>query len=171
MPVPLYTQTVIALVWDFDRTLIPGNMQDPIFDAYDVDASTFWAEVDGLVDYYNRQGVAIQRDIAYMVAILRARDKPPAARMLVGSAGHCDVVIPEASVSREHVWIQRQGDDYLVEEAGSTNGTFVEKTCLLPGRTHTLQPGDRLTLGNTELTFLDAEGFYVFTKRFLKIKP
>ncbi len=34
MPVPLYTQTVIALVWDFDRTLIPGNMQDPIFEAY-----------------------------------------------------------------------------------------------------------------------------------------
>jgi hypothetical protein len=66
MPVPLHTQTVIALVWDFDRTLIPGNMQDPIFTEYDVDPEMFWDEVDGLVDYYERQGVTIQRDIAYL---------------------------------------------------------------------------------------------------------
>jgi len=70
MPVPLHTQTVIALVWDFDRTLIPGNMQDPIFDRYDVDADTFWGEVDGLVDFYARQGVRIQRDIAYLGHLL-----------------------------------------------------------------------------------------------------
>jgi hypothetical protein len=70
MPVPLYTQTVIALVWDFDRTLIPGNMQDPIFDAYDVDPAVFWAEVDGLVEYYRRQGVRIQRDVAYLGHLL-----------------------------------------------------------------------------------------------------
>jgi len=70
MPVPLYTQTVIALVWDFDRTLIPGNMQDPIFEKYDVDSAVFWAEVDGLVDYYQRQGIRIQRDIAYLGHLL-----------------------------------------------------------------------------------------------------
>ena len=66
MPVPLHTQTVIALVWDFDRTLIPGNMQGPIFDEYDVDPAAFWAEVDGLIDHYQRQGVLIQRDTAYL---------------------------------------------------------------------------------------------------------
>ena len=66
MPVPLHTQTVIALVWDFDRTLIPGNMQGPIFDEYDVDPADFWAEVDGLIDHYQRQGVLIQRDTAYL---------------------------------------------------------------------------------------------------------
>ena len=70
MPVPLHTQTVIALVWDFDRTLIPGNMQDPIFTEYDVDRATFWAEVDGLSDYYSRQGVQIQRDTAYLGHLL-----------------------------------------------------------------------------------------------------
>jgi len=70
MPVPLHTQTVIALVWDFDRTLIPGNMQDPIFDRYGIEAEAFWREVDGLVDYYARQGVRIQRDIAYLGHLL-----------------------------------------------------------------------------------------------------
>ena len=70
MPPPLHTQTVIAFVWDFDKTLIPSNMQDPIFDAYDVDPRAFWDEVDGLVDHYRRQGVAIQRDIAYLGHLL-----------------------------------------------------------------------------------------------------
>ena len=32
VPVPLYTQTVVAFLWDFDRTLIPGNQQDPLFE-------------------------------------------------------------------------------------------------------------------------------------------
>jgi hypothetical protein len=27
MPPPLYTQTVIAFIWDYDRTLIPSNQQ------------------------------------------------------------------------------------------------------------------------------------------------
>ena len=70
MPVPLHTQTVIALVWDFDRTLIPGNMQEPIFDEYDVDPAVFWGEVEGLAGYYERQGVEIQRDTAYLGHLL-----------------------------------------------------------------------------------------------------
>jgi hypothetical protein len=70
MPVPLHTQTVVALVWDFDRTLIPGNMQEPIFDEYDVDPAVFWEEVEGLAGYYERQGVVIQRDTAYLGHLL-----------------------------------------------------------------------------------------------------
>jgi hypothetical protein len=70
MPAPLYTQTVIAFVWDFDKTLIPSNMQDPIFDAYGVDPDDFWNEVEGLVEYYERNGVMIQRDTAYLGHLL-----------------------------------------------------------------------------------------------------
>ncbi len=70
MPAPLYTQTVIAFVWDFDKTLIPSNMQDPIFDAYGVDPDDFWNEVEGLVEYYERNGVIIQRDTAYLGHLL-----------------------------------------------------------------------------------------------------
>ncbi|MCB1247418.1 MAG: haloacid dehalogenase-like hydrolase [Acidimicrobiia bacterium] len=70
MPAPLYTQTIVAFVWDFDRTLIPSNMQDPIFDEYGVDPNVFWAEVDGLADYYARSGVTIQKDLVYLNHLL-----------------------------------------------------------------------------------------------------
>lgn len=70
MPPPLYTQTVIAFVWDFDKTLIPSNMQDPIFEEYGVDPDEFWREVEGLVDYYESAGVIIQRDTAYLGHLL-----------------------------------------------------------------------------------------------------
>lgn len=70
MPVPLHTQTVVAFIWDFDRTLIPDNMQGPIFAAYDVDEAAFWAEVAGLPEYYAKQGVAVDRDTVYLGHLL-----------------------------------------------------------------------------------------------------
>ncbi|MEE9297530.1 MAG: HAD family hydrolase [Acidimicrobiia bacterium] len=70
MPVPLYTQTVVAFLWDFDRTLIPGNQQDPLFAAYGVAEADFWREVDGLQEFYERRGVSISRDSAYLLHIL-----------------------------------------------------------------------------------------------------
>ena len=70
MPAPLYTQTVIAFIWDFDRTLIASNMQDPIFARYGVDPAEFWSEVDGLTEHYEQSGVVIQRDLAYLGHLL-----------------------------------------------------------------------------------------------------
>jgi hypothetical protein len=70
MPVPLYTQTVIAFLWDYDRTLIPGNQQEPLFAAYGIEEAEFWREVDGLSEYYRRRGIGISRDSAYLLHML-----------------------------------------------------------------------------------------------------
>jgi len=70
MPVPLHTQTVIAFIWDFDRTLIPDNMQWPIFEEYGVDEAVFWREVDGLVDFHRAHGEVMGRGLAYLIHIL-----------------------------------------------------------------------------------------------------
>lgn len=70
MPVPLHTQTVIAFIWDFDRTLIPDNMQGPIFEEYGVDEASFWREVDGLVEYHDGRGEIMGRGLAYLLHIL-----------------------------------------------------------------------------------------------------
>ena len=34
----LHRQNIVACIWDFDKTLIPGYMQAPIFKAYGIDA-------------------------------------------------------------------------------------------------------------------------------------
>ena len=52
MPPPLYTQSIIALIWDFDKTLTHGYMQDPLFAEFNVNAKDFWDEVNSLSGYY-----------------------------------------------------------------------------------------------------------------------
>lgn len=70
MPTPLHPQNVIALVWDFDKTLIPGYMQDPIFEAYNIDPPTFWREVNALPAHFRRLGVNVHPDHAYLNHLL-----------------------------------------------------------------------------------------------------
>ena len=66
-----FSQTVIAVVWDFDKTLIPGNMQSPLFRRYGVDEAAFWAEVDGLRDFYLSHGARrVADDTLYLNHIL-----------------------------------------------------------------------------------------------------
>ena len=52
----LFTQTIIAVVWDFDKTLIPGYMQRPLFEHYGVDEGAFWREVNELSRIYRERG-------------------------------------------------------------------------------------------------------------------
>ena len=39
-------KNIIAIIWDFDKTLIDGYMQDPIFTHYGVKAEDFWRDVE-----------------------------------------------------------------------------------------------------------------------------
>lgn len=58
---------IIAVIWDFDKTLVDGYMQDPIFEKYNVDASKFWKEVNSLPQKYKgEQDVRINRDTIYL---------------------------------------------------------------------------------------------------------
>ncbi len=54
MPQQLFLQNIIACIWDFDKTLIPGYMQTPIFEHYEVDPKKFWKEVNALPQYYQK---------------------------------------------------------------------------------------------------------------------
>ncbi|MBC2602828.1 HAD family hydrolase [Puniceicoccus vermicola] len=66
----LHGQTVIACIWDFDKTLIPGYMQSPLFEAYGIDEKTFWNEVNELPELYARQGCHVSKDTVYLNHLL-----------------------------------------------------------------------------------------------------
>lgn len=62
---------VIAVIWDFDKTLIDGYMQTPIFKEYKVDEKTFWKEVNSLPDKYKKQGVQVNKDTVYLNHLIK----------------------------------------------------------------------------------------------------
>lgn len=60
----------------------------------------------------------------------------------------------EAKVSRRHARIVFQGGRYVIEDLGSTNGTFVNRgRRLIPGSRQVLQDGDEIIVGKTFLRF------------------
>ncbi len=65
-----FSQNVIAIVWDFDFTLSPRNMQAPLFTAYGVDEQKFWKEVNVLPEYYKKAGVRVSEETAYLWHII-----------------------------------------------------------------------------------------------------
>ena len=59
---------------------------------------------------------------------------------------------PEAKVSRKHARILFTNGSYMIEDLGSTNGTFVNRgRRLIPGNPHKLNDGDEVIVGKTFL--------------------
>ena len=71
-------------------------------------------------------------------------------RMVIGRLEGSDVQIFDPGASRRHAEIRRDGDDYLLVDLGSTNGTLVNEA---PVSERTLEDGDRITIGRTVLEF------------------
>ena len=59
-------QNTIAFIWDFDKTLITGYMQEPIFKKYSINASAFWKEVNSLPELYQKENIRVNRDTIYL---------------------------------------------------------------------------------------------------------
>ena len=65
-----FLQNVIAVIWDFDKTLIPGYMQQPIFERYGVDEKDFWKEVNESAAYYKKHVGQVSSEIVYLNHII-----------------------------------------------------------------------------------------------------
>ncbi|NLM62163.1 MAG: haloacid dehalogenase-like hydrolase [Clostridiales bacterium] len=57
---------IIAVIWDCDKTLIDGYMQDPIFRRFNIDARDFWKKVDAVRNEYESKGIRVNRDTYYL---------------------------------------------------------------------------------------------------------
>jgi ribosomal protein L40E len=58
-------------------------------------------------------------------------------------------------VSRIHADIRVEGDNFYIEDTGSSNGTYINHTPLSLGNRHRLRSGDRISLGKGDkMTFI-----------------
>jgi hypothetical protein len=69
--------------------------------------------------------------------------------LTIGRAAECDWPVPESKASRFHAELRRYGDQWLIVDLGSTNGTYVEGARLDPHAARALTPGQPVAIGDT----------------------
>jgi len=57
---------IIAVIWDCDKTLVDGYMQDPIFEEYGIESGKFWSKVNAIPEEYQRKGIRANKDTYYL---------------------------------------------------------------------------------------------------------
>jgi len=56
------------------------------------------------------------------------------SKTIIGSDLSCDIVVSEDQISRKHLIIQKEEENYFVIDQGSTNGSYLNEERLIPGR-------------------------------------
>src|SRR5258705_295540 len=85
----------------------------------------------------------------------RAPDHFPLGRLriTIGRSARNDLCIPDPFASRVHAEVRREGDEYLLQDLGSANGTLYNGAtvdAVIP-----LTAGGRIQIGETEIVFDD----------------
>ncbi len=93
------------------------------------------------------------RNPEYFLEIIEGPDKGQIftlqdADVFIGRHGQCDLVLHDPEVSRRHVKLASGENGWLLDDLGSTNGSFVNGQRI----THqTTAPGDRIQIGQSVL--------------------
>lgn len=74
--------------------------------------------------------------------------------MIVGRDTTSDIVISDAEISRRHARLYKLGEAYMIEDLGSTNGSFVNGQRLTGP--HALQPGETVRFGENIMLVFEA---------------
>ena len=71
-------------------------------------------------------------------------------RARIGRRPDSDVFLDDVTVSRDHALLVRRGDQWYLDDLGSLNGTYVNRTRI---ESQSLQEGDEVQIGKYKLTF------------------
>ena len=76
---------------------------------------------------------------------------PRSRDLHLGRSAECDFPVPSRGASREHAKVYFRDDDVVIEDLGSTNGTFVNGEKI--EGILTLKPGDKINIGGAVITY------------------
>jgi pSer/pThr/pTyr-binding forkhead associated (FHA) protein len=71
-------------------------------------------------------------------------------RMSVGRRPECEVFLDDVTVSRDHALLIKRGEQWHLDDCGSLNGTYVNRSRIESRR---LEEGDEVQIGKFKLTF------------------
>lgn len=71
-------------------------------------------------------------------------------RMSIGRRPDSDVFLDDVTVSRDHALLVNRGDAWYLDDCGSLNGTYVNRSRI---DSHRLEEGDELQIGKYKLTY------------------
>lgn len=81
--------------------------------------------------------------------------------IIVGRSSELDMVLVEDMVSRKHAKITTSGDQIIIQDLGSTNGTFVNGEKIKKVR---LKEGDRILIGTSIIKLVPVDAAQVVTE-------
>ena len=73
------------------------------------------------------------------------------SRLVLGRGENAEIRIEDPFASARHAIIYEQGNIVVIEDLGSTNGTYLNEELLQSPRP--LHPGDRVRIGDSEFSF------------------
>jgi FHA domain/zinc-ribbon domain len=77
---------------------------------------------------------------------------PQGERTTIGRSPDNDIFLDDVTVSRKHAVLAQNGNEFLIEDLGSLNGTFVNRRRIeAPTR---LETGDEVQIGKYRLSFI-----------------
>jgi pSer/pThr/pTyr-binding forkhead associated (FHA) protein len=71
-------------------------------------------------------------------------------RMSIGRRPECEVFLDDVTVSRDHALLIRRAESWYLDDCGSLNGTYVNRSRI---ESHRLEEGDEVQIGKYKLTF------------------
>lgn len=123
-------------------------------------AGAHWAGVTTTLKAVNAvRKRTVSRDLGLFPLRKRPEGSPFADMMTIGRASNNDLVVAHPSVSWFHAYLRWQGGQWMIDDAGSSNGTIVDGQEVPPERP--LASGSSINLGGAiTLEFLEPERLY-----------
>jgi hypothetical protein len=128
-----------------------------------------WAGRDSTVDLDSDTLVGIDEETGRRrirrLEVYPLAKKPSASfpdMITIGRTPNNDIVLRDATVSRLHAFfkVDKKRAAWLIADGGSKNGTFLDGEALLPRKERAVQSGQRVKIGDLELTFYSAEQLF-----------
>ncbi|MCB9556558.1 MAG: protein kinase [Deltaproteobacteria bacterium] len=127
---------------------VVSSTSEPRADVVDQHASR--AEVNNVAERHSLiLDVGQHHGVLHVITADRDEKLDLDESLTIGRAG--ELAILDARISRQHARVFRRGNDYLVEDLGSSNGTFVNDRRI--GAPERLKNQDEIRLGSARLIF------------------